>query len=435
MTNAARHPSRRRDIALSYANAGLWGVGNGLVGSSLVVYFARSLGAAGLGISLIVASPQLVGVLRLLAPLLLDRLGNRRAFCLVTFLSSAAILGLLPWLAWPGVLPGTRPSLAVVIGLWSLYHLAEFFGVVALWSWLRDLVPDRVLGRYVGRRTAWMNAGKVAGTLAGIVVNTYPQWFFSTTDAAGLRILAYALCMVLGTLLLAAAALPLIAMHELASPSGVGRRPARERLREALVPFADRQFRRFLTYGAWFSFSNGITGAAQYLYLINVVKLPYGTKRALETGSQALQPPLMPAIGRWIDRGGAVRPMMVSQVLVAVGLVFFLPASESHRWWLLAAYACWVGYAGLNVGMPHLMLHLARPECSGAYVAAWQAWTKLVYGLTYIGGGLLVDWLSDNFPSRSWGGWQLDHLVLLIAAGAVLRLLGLVFLARIREHN
>ncbi len=429
---------RRRDIARTYANAGLWGVGNGLVGSALIIYFARSQDASGLAIGLIIASPQLVGVLRLFAPVLQDRIGNRRLFCLAAFSMSGLLLGCLPAVyRWREFFDEGALLLALVV-VWTLYHLAEFFGVVALWSWIADLVPRAVRGRYVGRRIAWMNAGRVLGTLLGIAVTARPQWFGIDATTTHVRNDAYALCMTFGTLLVLASVAPLAAMREIASPTAVGQRPPGERLREVLLPFADRRFWRLLAYGGWFSFSNGVTSTAQYFYQIGVVKLDYWTFRTIDTSMKATQTAVMPRVGGLIDRVGAVRPMIVCQLLVAVGLACYLPATTERWWWIAIAYVFWIAYAGINVGMPHLMLQLAQPKYSAAYIAAWFAWTKLVYGLTSVTGGQLVDWLRDSFTpvDLNLGGsaFRLDHLSLLILIGVALRLASVAFLARIREE-
>lgn len=33
---------------------------------------------------------------------------------------------------------GALWALAVLVGCWSLYHLLEYVGAAALWSWMRD---------------------------------------------------------------------------------------------------------------------------------------------------------------------------------------------------------------------------------------------------------------------------------------------------------
>lgn len=71
---------RRHSIACAYANGALWGLGNGLAGTTLVFYLAQSYSATGFALSWLLAAPALVGVLRLFTPLWLDWVGERRQF-------------------------------------------------------------------------------------------------------------------------------------------------------------------------------------------------------------------------------------------------------------------------------------------------------------------------------------------------------------------
>ena len=85
---------RRRARKLAIWNAGVWAIGNGLASTTLVIYLAKELQAQrlGLGISLMVAAPQIAGLLRLGAPALMDRLGDRKRFCVATFLAGALLI-------------------------------------------------------------------------------------------------------------------------------------------------------------------------------------------------------------------------------------------------------------------------------------------------------------------------------------------------------
>ena len=130
---AAKRPAlpvsqRRRAQRLAVWNAAVWAIGNGLASTTLVVYLARELHAErlGLGIGLMVAAPQISGLLRLGAPALIERLGSRKRFCLASFLLSALLLLALPWLCAPERLPTPGWSLAALISLWCLYHPALF---------------------------------------------------------------------------------------------------------------------------------------------------------------------------------------------------------------------------------------------------------------------------------------------------------------------
>ena len=159
---------RRRAMRLANWNGALWAAGNGLTSSFLVIYLAMEFNAPGmgLGIGLILAAPQLAGLLRLAAPPLIGRLGERKRFCLAMYLCSALLLLGLPLAAAPGWLPSPTYSLAALVALWCAYQVLEYLGTVALWSWLADLVPLRIRGRFLGRRERWMAAGQAAGMLA-----------------------------------------------------------------------------------------------------------------------------------------------------------------------------------------------------------------------------------------------------------------------------
>ncbi len=121
----------------------------------------------GLGISLILAAPQLAGLLQLGAPPLIGRLVDRKRFCLAAYLLSALVLAALPWVAVPGRLPSAAMSLFALVALWCAYQVLEYLGAVALWSWLADLVPLRIRGRFLGHRERWMAAGQAVGMAAG----------------------------------------------------------------------------------------------------------------------------------------------------------------------------------------------------------------------------------------------------------------------------
>jgi hypothetical protein len=92
---------RRQSIVCAYFNGGLWGLGSGLTGTTLLFYLASSYGAKGMALSWLLAAPALVGVLRLFTPLWLDRVGSRHIFCTRMFAVSALVLLGLPVLSAP----------------------------------------------------------------------------------------------------------------------------------------------------------------------------------------------------------------------------------------------------------------------------------------------------------------------------------------------
>lgn len=421
--------ARRRALWLACANAGLWAFGNGLVGSALVVYLALEYGARGLAVSLILASPRLIGVLRLAAPLLLDRVGNRRIFCTACYTMSTAALAVLPVVSAPGLLARPAWSMAALIAFWTIYHLLEFFGTISLWSWLGDLAPRPIRGRFLGYRERWLTSGRLVGMIAGGAL-TY-HW--KQTHPVSETWQGMAICAIAGAAVMLAAVVPLILMPECKNDCGTNPKRHAFRLQTLLHPFRDQPFRRLLIYGSWLAFFNGLTQAAQYVYAGRVLGIAYFQLLALHAGLKGGQSAISPTVGRVIDRHGCRGVFVIAQLLVAVGLLFYVVASPNAKWWIVGAFICWIAYTGLNVGLPKLMLDLSPGDHYAPSVAVYHAVTELCHGVSVVLGGVLLDWLAG----RAWllGNWRFDHFALLFLFGWATRSLGLVWIMRLSERK
>lgn len=246
---------RRRSLSLALANAALWSAGTGLTTGSLVYYLAQQLGAQGLEISLLIAAPSLVGLLRMTTPAFIRWLGGVKPVCIVFFFAAYALLaGGVPAATFT---PGIERSavLWLLVGVVTAHQLLEFVAAAALWTWLGALTPRRIRGRFLARRNIWQLAALVPALVAGGLFAD--QWKEHHPDAVErVRLLGYVLPMLVGAVLLLASIAPLLPMSEVA----VGQRPRRtNRMAEWLAPLRDRPFRRLLYYRGWFSFFNGMT--------------------------------------------------------------------------------------------------------------------------------------------------------------------------------
>lgn len=425
--------TRRRSIRAFYLNGACWGLGNGLVSSSLIVYLAGEHGAAGLAVSLILAAPRLVGVLRQGAPIWIAKVGDRQRFCVRLFLAASVVLLLLPLVSAPGALPTKQLSLVVLICLWTLYHLLEFLALVALWAWIGEVVPNSIRGRFIGQRAQLLNALQAAGMVAGGGASWWWRDRCEQLDQHASIWFGYAGCAMVGAVLLCLAVWPLARAPAPKSASGSATVDKLPSWSEIFAPFFDRDYRRFLAYGGWFSLANGITSSATFMFQMLVLNITYAGRLALDGTSQGAQSLVMPYCGRAIDRWGGVPVLVVSQVLVALGLVFFLIATPAQWWWIIGTYVLWVAYAGVNTAMPKLMLSLTRREQYATYAAAWFAWIELVYALSTLAGGILFDWANKKYTSQEWPGWGIDHYAAIFLLGLVLRLLAAGWAMRIRE--
>jgi MFS family permease len=416
MGRIANSSLSRKAIRLAMANAALWAVGNGLATTTLITYFAREMGAKGIAVSLILASATMVGLLRQLTPWLVAKVGSRKRFCLEMYAASAVILMVLPGIAGPGFLPEKSWSLAVLVVLWCLYQLCEYFATVALWSWLGDFIPERLRGSVLGQRESWLSGGRLVGMLASGLFTYY--WGEKISRATLGQ--AYSLCAICGALFMAAAVVPLIKMPAFES-SPLSKPPSGGFVQMFFAPLASGPFLRLMLYGCSLGAVNGLLGAAQFFYGLNVLKLSLLIALAMRCETEFGQTAISARVGKLIDRLGNRPVMMVSQLMVASAMVFYLTTTRDTWWWIFGASTMFIAYAGLNVGIPNLVLQLSPPAQRNAYVASYYAWAGLAYSLGSLAGGALFDYAASRKLAWYFGEWRLDHFALFFLAGLVLR--------------
>jgi MFS family permease len=405
---------------LANANAALWAVGNGLVSTLLVIYLAADLGAEGLAISLILAAPRLAGVLRLCVPALIASWQSRKAVCLIAYAASAIVLFAVPSVAALEATAADSIAVAVLVGAWCLYHLAEYVGTVALWSWLGDITPRPVRGRLLGHRERWLVIGRLGGLAASASLALAWRWFLPQ----GPRWLPLALSASFGASMMLLAIIPLANMPAVRhAPSAVPQAPWRTLWRV----FFDPAYRRLLVFSCWFSLVNGLTAAAQELYPIRVLGFGYPLRLLLQSAMRMGQLTIAPWMGRLVDRWGNRPVMIISQLITATGPLFFLAATPDRPWLVAGAFAVWIAYAGLNVGLDNIKLKLASEENNAPYIAAFHAISDLANALTIIVGGMLLERL------RAEGSQAMQLYAQLFVLGWIGRTLAAGLVARLIE--
>ena len=387
---------RRRARRLAYRNGMIWSFGNGLTSTMLVVYLAMDLGVqvVGLGVSLVIATPNIVGLLRMSAPALIRRMGDRKTFCLAAFALAAMVLLVLPLAVVGRLLPSARASLYALVAVWCVFHLLQYLGTVALWSWLADLVPLRIRGRFIGRRERWM----VAAQAVAMILTGFFAWYVRYYLPHWPAWVRYGVPTVLGSMFMLAAVVPLAQMPRAGSPRlhSAGRMPAprvilRSPLSNLAAPLRDRRFLGLMVFGCWFSFFNGVTQSAHFVYGWKVLGVGLFAMLSLRTVTRVGQFTLCPWFGRLADRIGD-RPVLAPCLfLVAQGPLFYLLSSPNHPWWIAAAWIIWIAYAGINVALPNLMLRLSPSQTNTSYIAAYYAVSGVCYAASTIAGGYLVD--------------------------------------------
>ena len=419
--------SRRRAIRLTYLNGFLWAIGNGLVATTLVIFLASELGAKGLAISLILASPRLVGVLRLGVPALVAKLApsgfGRKGLCIATYIASGVSLVFVPFAAIGVGQYDQGWGIAALVASWGIYHLLEFTATVTLWSWIGDIYPAKRRSLLLGHRERWLVIGRILGLTVSILLASVWSWLLP--DAK--KWIPLAVSASLGAIFLILAVIPLVLMPAMAtSRSATPQAP----WRTLLQAFMEKPYRRLLTYISWFGIANGLTMTAQSLYPIRILQFQYQDISLMRIGMRIGQSALAPWCGRFIASNGAKRLLIPCQLLVAVGPLFYLFATPDQRWWLIGAYLVWIAYAGINVGLDSLKLGLSDPDNNGPFVAVYHSVSDLSNAVSTIIGGIIYDALGQEDQE-----YVLKLYACLFVAGWIVRSMSVICINRLLDNR
>ncbi|MGW8258173.1 MAG: MFS transporter [Thermoguttaceae bacterium] len=192
----------------------------------------------------------------------------------------------------------------------------------------------------------------------------------------------------LGTCFLVAAVVPLMKMPAVDAISQANRRLDWKAIAR---PLGDGRFWRLLIFGCWFSLSNGLTQTVQFSYGGKVLNISLLAILILQTGMRLGQLSVSPALGRAADLFGNRALMIVCLLLTAQGPLFYFFSTPQEPWWFVGAWIVWIAYAGLNIGLPNLMLKLSPRQSNTPYIALYFTLTGLCYALNTILGGWLFD--------------------------------------------
>ncbi|HEX3869951.1 MAG TPA: MFS transporter [Pirellulales bacterium] len=425
---------RRHALKLGYVNGLLWSIGNGLTSGSLITYLAIDLGAEGVGVSLVLAVQALVGVLRVVSPKVITLAGGARRACLLLTLASYTLIFLLPAITLLGSPLRALEPVPTLIVLLCVHQLLEQLGTVALWTWWADLVPLRVRGRYFGRRNTMQLAALIPTVWAsGWFVDMWKREF------PELKLAGYAIVTGAGAAFLLASIVPLFFM-----PERIGRKrrdasplqaSTRRDWRTMLAPLSETRFRRVLCFGLWFSLVNGLTQSAQNIYPKQVLGIGLTEQAAFVTLMRLGQAAYSLWVGPFSDRYGNRPALVLSQLVQAGGMAFFVVSSPGHDDWLYGAWIAWSAFAGINICIPNLLLKLAPRGQTAAYVGIYMGLTGAIYAAGAVGGGFLHDALKADQASDFWSKLPLDFYHLLFLCGWVLRSMAVLWLVRIIEQG
>ncbi|MEX2220053.1 MAG: MFS transporter [Phycisphaerales bacterium] len=314
-------------------------------------------------------------------------------------------LTFLPLLALPTLDVDASTKLHLFLAIVAVSTIFSVVGNSAWVAWMGDLIPDRIRGRFVGRRTIFIS---VAGTLTSLGAAVLLD------RLAPLGWTGAALCALTLTACLAGvvSVVLMLRQHEppAAAEPGVSAWPA---LRLAL---GDLRARPFLGYLFAWNAAVGISASFFAYHMLTNLHTGFLVVAAHGVGVAAVRIASARFWGHAVDRIGA-GPVLVfcSFGIAAVPLTWFVITPD--RLWPIAFDAVFAGFlwAGHGIAAFDLTIGLAPRVSRPFYLAAFAT----AGGLGFGAGALLAGQLAALFPAHfvlAGEAWTSLHVLFLISA-------------------
>jgi MFS family permease len=386
-------------------------------GSAILTGWAIHLHAGALLTGLVVALPQMAQLVQVPAAWSTAWLGHRRA---AVALVAASRQVLLPLAALPFFGLSEHAGRAVLIAVAAASALLGVLGNNAWVTWMGELVPRRIRGRYFGARTGLCT---ITGAAASAAVGLGLDWARARgLTGVALGALAFCAC--------ASGVVTTLLMMRQHDPAPAAERPA-PTLAGALAPFRDPAVRGLLRYVVLWNLA---VGAATSFFALHMLKnLHMGFALVALHGAAVATARVLaaPLWGRLVDRLGA-RPVLIACAFgVSCVPLIWLFVTPTFLWPLaLDAVLAGVLWGGHNLAMFVLPLSATPARGRPSYIAAIAAAGGFTFTLATAGAGALAQRLPEQATLL---GHHVFGLQALFALSAVLRF-GAAFAAlHIRE--
>lgn len=407
-----------------------------LTGGAFLVSLALLLGASNFQIGLLAAMPTFTNIFQLLSIWLVRRYNNRRIISI-----ACSLLARIPLLIIGSmVLVYSSSSINAVLVFLFFYY---FFGSIAgpSWNaWMKDLVPQKLLGTYFSRRGSYTQTLNVVLSIALAMAVDYIK-----TNHAELELYAY------GAMFSLAGLVGITGAFILSNTPEPESHLARENIFKLLKrPLKDRNFRRLLLFNASWTFALNLATPFFTVFMISGMGIPLSYIIGLGITSQLSSIFTIRVWGKYADRYSNKTIIAICAPLYILCLVAWCFVGLYTNFYsnliLLAAIHVFSGIstAGINLSLTNIGLKLAPREGAIVYLSTRNIVIASFAFLSPLLGGYLADFFSSrsliiNAEWSSPSANRVFHLLslhewnFLFLIGAFLAFVALELLVQVKE--
>lgn len=408
-----------------------------LTSGAFLVAMALMLGASNLQIGVLSALPTFTNIFQLISIWLVRRSNNRRAVTVI-----CTILARIP-LVVIGVIPLIFPGAASIHFLIVFLSFFYFFGSLAgpSWNaWVKDLVPESMLGSYFSRRGSYTQTLNVVLSLVAAlgvdyIRKQYPQYELNTY---------YGLFFLAGIAGLAGA----VILSRAPEPQAyLDKENVFKLLRR---PLSDLNFVRLLVFNSAWVFAMNIAQPFFTVYMMKGMGLSLSYITVLTIISQLFGIFTIRIWGKFADRYSNKTIIAISAPLYIISLILWCFVGIYTKLYaniillVIVHILMGIANAGINLSLTNIGLKLAPAKDAIVYLSAKNIITAVFSALGPVAGGILADFFEHK-SLRIKALWQSEtnslslHLVnlhewnFLFLIAAVIAIISLEMLMVVNE--
>lgn len=364
-------------------------------GGAFLVAFALKLGASNTVIGLLAAIPPLLQLLQIPSVYLVEKVRNRRAITVYASILSRIfflLIALIPFLF------GYKAGLTF-LAVFLVFNSAFSAVSAASWnSWIRDIVPQKILGSYFSSRMRAATALGIFLSLAGALYIDLWKTNFGEFEIYGYSILFFLgfIAGMIGVYFLAVSPEPKMEMSEEADSF----------LKRIIKPFKDLNFRNLLVFsGAW-SFAVSLAAPFFTVYMLKRLELSMSFVIGLSVLSQIMNFLFFRVWGRFSDRIGNKAVLGLNCPLFIFSILGWTFTTLPEKYFLtipllvIIHIIMGISLAGVNLASGNLGFKLAPRGEATAYLAARNIIFFIAAGIGPLLGGMFVDFFAER--ELSW---------------------------------
>ena len=412
--------SLQRSVKLLTLSACLYVAYAACIGSPATTKFFLHLGANDLHIALVGGVPTVMLSMFFVGALLANRLTRRKPTFFRLFIPGRLLF--LPVAFIPLIVPDAPINwvMGAIIVMIALHGAMNNVGETLFQSWLADLIPHRILNRYLGGRQVWMSLTTVVSLLAVSAFVYLSDWPITVK---------FPVLVTVGVALGLADVLLFFGIREPPHTAVRDRHP----LALLIEPVRHRDYRTFLRFMCVWRTGFLLTGAFAHYYLLKVLGVRLVHLILLQCVLLAVNAVTARAWGRLADKHGHRPILTICAALKPIYAMSFFLMTPANAVWVLLPIMVLDGVvnSGLSVATQGYRIKMAPAKNRSMFLAAATGLTGICAGTAAIAAGVFLKSQGDGVLHVGGLTWTKYHWV--FGVSLLLRIVCIFLIRTVRE--